>query len=55
MLLDSHPGYESLVVPPDYPRYRDLAHRTKSGRAAAVLHVVFIAEDGSATSDTWTV
>ena len=36
MLLDSHPGYESLVVVPDYPRYRDLAHRTRTGRAAAV-------------------
>lgn len=55
MLLDSHPGYESLVVLPDYPRYRRLADSTRSGRAGAGVHVVFIAEDGSTTTDTWTV
>jgi len=55
MLLDSRPGYETLVVLPDYPRYHDLARRTESGRAAAGVHVVFIAEDGSAMSDTWMV
>lgn len=54
MLLDSHPGHESLVVLPDYPRYRDLARRTKSGRAAVGVHVVFMAEDGRAMSETWT-
>jgi len=53
MHLDSHPGYESLVVLPDYPRYRHLADSTRSGRAAAGVHIVFIAEDGSATTDTW--
>ncbi|NMM29687.1 MAG: hypothetical protein HHJ10_01205 [Cellulomonas sp.] len=54
MLLDSHPGYESLVVVPDYPRYRDLAHRTRTGRAAAGVHVVLVSEDGSTTCDPWT-
>ena len=54
MLLDSHPGYESLVVLPDYPRYRDLADRTRSGRAAAGIHIVLVGEDGSAVCDTWT-
>ena len=52
MLLDSHPGYESLVVLPEYPRYRDLAQRTSTGRAAAHVHVVFVSLDGS-TSETW--
>jgi hypothetical protein len=32
MLLDSHPGCESLVVLPDYPCYRDLTKRTRTGR-----------------------
>lgn len=54
MLLDSHPGYESLVVVPDYPRYRDLAHRTRTGRAAAGIHVVLVRDDGYATCETWT-
>ena len=53
MLLDSHAGYESLVVVPDYPRYRDLAHRTRTGRAAAGIHVVLVREDGSVTCETW--
>ncbi len=45
MLLDSHPGHESLVVLPDYPRYRDLADRTRTGRAAAGVPVVFVRQD----------
>lgn len=53
MLLDSHPGHESLMVLPDYPRYRDLAQRTRKGRAAAGVHVVFVGADGSGQSDTW--
>jgi hypothetical protein len=40
MLLDSHPGYDSLMVLPDYPRYRDLADRTRTGRDAAGVHVL---------------
>lgn len=54
MLLDSHPDHESLIVLPDYPRYRDLAQRTRRGRAAAGVHVVFVGADGTASSDTWT-
>lgn len=54
MLLDSHPDHDSLVVLPDYPRYRDLAGRTRTGRAAAQVHVVFVSPDGSAESSTWT-
>ncbi len=53
MLLDSHPDQESLVVVPDYPRYRDLATGTRTGRSRAGLHVVFVQADGSALSDTW--
>jgi hypothetical protein len=53
MLLDSHPGYDSLVVLPDYPRYRDLADRTRTGRKTAGLHVVLVDEDGAVTCDTW--
>ena len=53
MLLDSHPGFDSLVVLPDYPRYRDLARRTLTGRTAAGVHVVFVAESGDVTSDSW--
>ncbi|TDC56649.1 hypothetical protein E1212_01360 [Jiangella ureilytica] len=54
MLLDSHPGHESLVVLPDMPRYRDLAERTRTGRAAAGVHVLFVAETGSVDSPDWT-
>jgi hypothetical protein len=53
MLLDSHPDHESLVVVPDYPRYRDLAARTARGRAAAGVHVVFVRSPAEATSETW--
>lgn len=53
MLLDSHPGHESLMVLPDYPRYRDLAQRTRNGRAAAGVHVVFVGADGTGQSDSW--
>jgi hypothetical protein len=53
MLLDTHPGHESLVVLPDYPRYRDLAARTRTGRGRAGIHVVYVSEDGSAGGDTW--
>jgi len=53
MLLDSHPGRESLAVLPDFPRYRDLAHRTTTGLHRAGVHVVFVREDGSVASDTW--
>jgi hypothetical protein len=54
MLLDSHPGHESLMVLPDYPRYRDLAVRTRTGRAAAGIHCLLLAADGSHTCTTWT-
>lgn len=53
MLLDTHPGHEPLVVLPDYPRYRDLASRTRTGRTAAGVHVVFVTDSGEATSDSW--
>lgn len=53
MLLDSHPDHESLVVLPDYPRYRDLTARTVTGRTAAGVHVVFVQPVGSAESDSW--
>lgn len=53
MLIDSHPGTESLVVLPDFPRYRDLAVRTRTGRARAEVHVVLVHEDGSVDSETW--
>jgi hypothetical protein len=54
MLLDSHPGHESLIVLPDHPRYRDLAGRTRTCRGAAGLHVVFVTPEGHAESDSWT-
>jgi hypothetical protein len=54
MLLDSHPGYESVMVLPDYPRYRDLAKRTRVGRRAADIHVILIARNGVSTCDSWT-
>ncbi|HVV75138.1 MAG TPA: hypothetical protein VHC43_03805 [Mycobacteriales bacterium] len=54
MLLETHPDHESLIVLPDYPRYRDLAHRTSRGRSAADIHVVFVTSEGQAESDTWT-
>jgi len=49
----SHPGYESVVVLPDYPRYRDLSSRTRTGLQAANVHMVFVRADGTVTSDTW--
>lgn len=54
MLLDSHPGHESLMVLPDYPRYRDLTARTRTGRRAANIHVVLLARDGGHNSESWT-
>lgn len=54
MLLDSHPDHDSLIVLPDYPRYRDLAARTRTGRALARVHLVLLREDGVASSETWT-
>lgn len=54
MLLDSHPGHESLMVLPDYPRYRDLAARTRTGRDAAGVHVVLLNADGTLAGDGWT-
>ena len=39
------------MVVPDFPRYRDLAHRTRTGRQAARVHVVLLADDGTHTSD----
>lgn len=53
MLVDSHPDHESLMVLPDYPRYRNLARRTRTGRAAADVHVVLVHRDGRVDSDTW--
>jgi len=53
MLLDSHPYHESLMVLPDYPRYRDLAARTRTGRSLAGVHVVLVQEDGSAECESW--
>jgi hypothetical protein len=53
LLLDSHPGYESLLVLPDFPRYRDLAARTRTGRRAADIHVVLLDPRASFTSEWW--
>lgn len=53
MLLDTHPGHDSLIVLPDHPRYRDLAARTATGRQRAGVHVVFIQEGGEAGSESW--
>jgi hypothetical protein len=54
MLRDSHPDHESLMVLPDYPRYRDLAARTRTGRDAARIHVALVGSHGQVTCDTWT-
>jgi hypothetical protein len=54
MLLDDKPGHESLMVLPDYPRYRDLAARTRTGRRAAGIHVVLLDAQGDFISETWT-
>lgn len=53
MLLDSHPGYESLMVLPGFSRYRDLGVRTGTGRRAAKIHLVLLAVDGACSSDSW--
>lgn len=53
MLLDGHPGHESLMVLPDFPRYRDLAERTRTGRRAANIHVILLGSDGAHTSQSW--
>ncbi|GAA0734302.1 hypothetical protein GCM10010199_53190 [Dactylosporangium roseum] len=54
MLLDDRPGLESLMVLPDYPRYRDLAARTRTGRRAAGIHVLLLDAQGGFMSETWT-
>jgi hypothetical protein len=54
LLLDSHPGYETLMVLPDYPRYRDLTARTRTGRRAANIHVVLLGRTGDVTAEWWT-
>lgn len=53
MLLDTHPGHESLVVLPDESRYRDLARGTRTGSGRAGVHVVFLRKDGALESETW--
>jgi hypothetical protein len=53
MLMDSHPGHESLMVLPDYPRYRDLTERTRTGRRNAKIHVILLAADGGHTGESW--
>lgn len=53
MLLDSHPGVESLMVLPDYPRYRDLTARTTTGRDLAGVHVVLLGGNGEYMSRSW--
>jgi hypothetical protein len=53
MLLDTHPEHESLVVLPNFPRYRDLASRTRTGRRLADVHVVLVSENGVAESESW--
>ncbi|MDY7091061.1 MAG: hypothetical protein SYR96_39010 [Actinomycetota bacterium] len=53
MLLDSHPGRESLMVLPDYPRYRDLTMRTRTGCSFAGIHVVLVSPDGAFVSEVW--
>jgi hypothetical protein len=52
-LLDSQPERESLMVLPDFPRYRDLTGRTRTGRQAAGIHVVLLGQDGALTSEWW--
>lgn len=54
MLLDSHPDHDALMVLPDYPRYRDLARRTRTSRAAASVHVMFVRAAGTVESDLCT-
>jgi hypothetical protein len=54
MLRDSHDDHESLVVLPDHRRYRDLAAKTRTGRAGAAVHVVLLEDDGAFSSETWT-
>ncbi|TDO42193.1 hypothetical protein [Paractinoplanes brasiliensis] len=53
MLLDSHLGRESLMVLPDYSRYRDLTVRTRTGRSLAGIHVVLLNPDGAFVSEFW--
>ncbi|MFC7247619.1 hypothetical protein ACFQO7_34585 [Catellatospora aurea] len=53
LLRDANPNFESLMVLPDYPRYRDLALRTADSRAAAAIHIAFVKPDGTLDSSTW--
>ncbi len=53
LLLDSHPGHESVMVLPDFPRYRDLTNRTTTGRRAAGIHVVLLRPDGTFAAQRW--
>jgi hypothetical protein len=50
-LLDSHPGHESLMVLPDFPRYRDPTPVPRTGRRAADIYVVLLDQTGTVATD----
>lgn len=53
MLREAQPERESLLVLPHSPRYRDLLAVTRTGLAAAGVHVVLLGEEGTYECATW--
>ena len=49
-----HLDHESLMVLPDFARYRDLGVRTCTGRRAANFHLVLLAIEGGYSNGSWT-
>ncbi len=52
-LLDTHPGHESLMVLPQYRRYRDVTEPTRTGRRAGDIHVIPLDSAGAITNERW--
>lgn len=53
ILRDAEPDWESLIVLPDCPRYRELVAETARSVHAVGVHVVLLSPDGSWFSESW--
>lgn len=53
ILRDAEPDWNSLIVLPDCPRYRELVAETARSVHAVGIHVVLVSPDGAWFSDSW--
>ncbi len=53
ILRDAQPSWESLVVLPDTPRYRELLGQTQRSPGSAEVHVVLVTKEGGYSCQTW--